>query len=68
MPRPPHSSWFDHPNNIWWWVDTQKFYHKITYSEFIGSMQCKASTIKVAQLHRSYVKHHINLYPTWVGI
>jgi hypothetical protein len=20
MPRPPHSSWFDHLNNIWWWV------------------------------------------------
>jgi hypothetical protein len=20
MPRPPHSSPFDHPNNIWWWV------------------------------------------------
>jgi hypothetical protein len=20
MPRPPHSSLFDNPNNIWWWV------------------------------------------------
>jgi hypothetical protein len=20
MPRPPHSPWFDLPNNIWWWV------------------------------------------------
>jgi hypothetical protein len=20
MPRPPHSSWFGHPNNSWWWV------------------------------------------------
>jgi hypothetical protein len=20
MPRPSHSSWFDHPNNIWWGV------------------------------------------------
>jgi hypothetical protein len=20
MARPPHSSRFDHPNNIWWWV------------------------------------------------
>jgi hypothetical protein len=19
MPRPPHSPWFDLPNNIWWW-------------------------------------------------
>jgi hypothetical protein len=20
MPSPPHSSWFDHPNSIWWEV------------------------------------------------
>jgi hypothetical protein len=20
MPHPSHSSWFDHPNNIWWGV------------------------------------------------
>jgi hypothetical protein len=20
MPRPPHSSLFDRPNDIWWWV------------------------------------------------
>jgi hypothetical protein len=25
MPRPPHSSWFDHPNNIWWSVQIIKF-------------------------------------------
>jgi hypothetical protein len=25
MPRPPHSSWFDHLNNIWWWVQIIKF-------------------------------------------
>jgi hypothetical protein len=25
MPRPPYSSWFDHPNNIWWLVQIIKF-------------------------------------------
>jgi hypothetical protein len=25
MPRLPHSSRFDHPNNIWWWVQIIKF-------------------------------------------
>jgi hypothetical protein len=25
MPRPPHYSWFDHPNNIWWWVQIINF-------------------------------------------
>jgi hypothetical protein len=25
MPRPPHYSWFDHPNNIWWWVQIIMF-------------------------------------------
>jgi hypothetical protein len=25
MPRPSHSSWFDYPNNIWWWVQVIKF-------------------------------------------
>ena len=24
MPRPSHSSWFDHPNNIWWAVEIIK--------------------------------------------
>jgi hypothetical protein len=24
MPRPPHSPWFDLPNNIWWWVQNMK--------------------------------------------
>jgi hypothetical protein len=24
MPRPSHSSWFDHPNNIWWAVQIIK--------------------------------------------
>jgi hypothetical protein len=24
MPRLSHSSWFDHPNNMWWWVQTIK--------------------------------------------
>jgi hypothetical protein len=24
MPRPPHSPWFDLPNNIWWWVQIMK--------------------------------------------
>jgi hypothetical protein len=23
-PRPPHSPWFDLPNNIWWWVQIMK--------------------------------------------
>jgi hypothetical protein len=25
MPRLYHSSWFDHPNNIWWGVQFTKF-------------------------------------------
>jgi hypothetical protein len=25
MPRPSHSSRFDYPNNIWWWVQVIKF-------------------------------------------
>jgi hypothetical protein len=25
MPRPPHSSRFNHPNNIRWWVQIIKF-------------------------------------------
>jgi hypothetical protein len=25
MPRPSNSSWFDHPNNIWWSVQIIKF-------------------------------------------
>jgi hypothetical protein len=25
MPRPYHSSRFDYPNNIWWWVQVIKF-------------------------------------------
>jgi hypothetical protein len=25
MPRPSYSSRFDHPNNIWWWVQVSKF-------------------------------------------
>jgi hypothetical protein len=25
MPRPPHSSWFVHLNNIWWWLPIIKF-------------------------------------------
>jgi hypothetical protein len=25
MPRLPDSSWFDHPNNSWWWVQIIKF-------------------------------------------
>jgi hypothetical protein len=24
MPCPPHSPWFDLPNNIWWWVQIMK--------------------------------------------
>jgi hypothetical protein len=24
MPCPPHSPWFDLPNNIWWWVEIMK--------------------------------------------
>jgi hypothetical protein len=24
MPRPPHSPWFDVPNNIWWWIQITK--------------------------------------------
>jgi hypothetical protein len=24
MPCPPHSPWFDLPNNIWWWSQTMK--------------------------------------------
>jgi hypothetical protein len=24
MPRPPHSPWFDLPNNIWRWVQIMK--------------------------------------------
>jgi hypothetical protein len=24
MPRPSHSSWFDHTNNIWWGVQVIK--------------------------------------------
>jgi hypothetical protein len=24
MSCPSHSSWFDHPNNIWWWVQIIK--------------------------------------------
>ena len=24
MPRPSHSSWFDHPNNVWWGVQNIK--------------------------------------------
>jgi hypothetical protein len=24
MPRPPHSPWFDLPNNILWWVQIMK--------------------------------------------
>jgi hypothetical protein len=26
MPCPFHSSRFDYPNNIWWWVQVTKFY------------------------------------------
>jgi hypothetical protein len=25
MPRPSQSAWFDHPNNIWWWVQIIEF-------------------------------------------
>jgi hypothetical protein len=25
MSRPSHSSWFDHQNNIWWWVQIITF-------------------------------------------
>jgi hypothetical protein len=31
MPRPPHFSPFDHPNNIWWWVQIIKF-HACTHT------------------------------------
>jgi DNA replicative helicase MCM subunit Mcm2 (Cdc46/Mcm family) len=29
MPFPPHSSWFDHPNNTWWGVQTTKLRRSI---------------------------------------
>jgi hypothetical protein len=25
MPHPSHSSWFDHPNNIWWGIQAPQY-------------------------------------------
>jgi hypothetical protein len=29
MPRPSHSSRFDYPNNIWWWVQVLREEHQV---------------------------------------
>jgi hypothetical protein len=33
MPCPPHSPWFELPNNIWWWVQIMKL-HTVQLSAF----------------------------------
>jgi hypothetical protein len=32
MPRPPPSSRFDHPNNIWWWVQIMTIFSTLHFS------------------------------------
>ena len=32
MPRPSHSYWFDHPNNIWWGITDHKAPHYVVFS------------------------------------
>ena len=39
MPRPSHSSWFYHPNNIWWKVQVIKLL--VTYISFVTLTQAK---------------------------
>jgi hypothetical protein len=48
MPCPTHSSWFDHPTKIWWWIHTN-FREKnfdIIYSDVIYWMAlCKMPVV-----------------------
>ena len=36
MPCPCHSSWFDHPNNIWWGVQITSYLHSPATSSLSG--------------------------------
>jgi hypothetical protein len=41
MPCPPHSPWFDHPNNIWWWVNIIKLLVSYSTGTFPSSVKNK---------------------------
>jgi hypothetical protein len=54
MPRPPLSSWFDHPNNIWWWVQI---------TNFLWSATCKDKK-KVVYDVTHYLLLYVMSFPT----
>jgi hypothetical protein len=57
MTRPPHSSWFDHPNIIWWSLSSSLcslLHSPVTYSLLGPNIQLR--TIKKINFFRSIRK------------
>ena len=52
MPHPYHSSWLDHPNNIWWRIQIVKFFITQSY----------ASPVTSSPLRPKYFSEHSILY------
>jgi hypothetical protein len=47
MPRPSHSSQFDYPNNIWWWVQVIKL-RCVTLTKITGKYDGIAESVVIA--------------------
>ena len=69
MPRPSHSSWFDHPNNIWWEVQIIKLRVIFLCTLFLNTLNLRSSLsvtdrvphpIQNNRQNKSSV--HLNLY------
>jgi hypothetical protein len=55
MPLPPHSSWFDHPNNIWWCSSSDVKY----YLNIVTVHVCRTPQAQCICVHVSW-QHHCN--------
>jgi hypothetical protein len=64
MPCPPHSSWFDHPNNIWWWVQTTPYRLSATaysmYSQLPSTSGGCSSTRNLRTRHAMVTGTHLS--------
>jgi hypothetical protein len=72
MPRPPHSPWFDLPNDIWGWVYKDRHFTKLqisTQSYLVFVTRTKNSKFRTIAIFKSLDKtcmfvHNSLLYQT----